>query len=198
MAVSDGKHRWIEKTPRHIRCIDRIMKWCPEAKIIIILRDGRDVACSIQGRTGSLEKGVTKWIQANQMGEHYWDHANVYVLKYEDIITDFKKTITGVLNFLGEDYEEGIKDYHKQERKWYSDIITKPVSIRGEDNHRQYRNWQINQPLFDGRGRWKKLPEEELNYIYERAGEMLIDYGYISKEDLCSQQLMIGSRAADL
>jgi hypothetical protein len=184
MAISEGKQRWIEKTPRHIRYIDRILEWCPDARIIIIMRDGRDVACSIQGRTGSLEEGVTEWMETNEIGKQFWNDSNVYVLKYEDMITDFEKTMTGVLRFLGEDYEEGIKNYHKEEKKWYSGIVARPSSTRGDDNHRQHRNWQINQPLFDGRGRWKKMSEQELAYVYEKAGEMLIEFGYLSESDL--------------
>ena len=184
MAMGEGKHRWIEKTPKHIRYVDRILEWCPDARIIIIVRDGRDVASSIQGRTGSLEEGVREWMETNQIGKQFWNHANVCVLKYEDLITNFEKTMTRVLTFLGEGYEEGIKNYHKVEKKWYSGIIEKPSSTMGDDNHRQHRNWQINQPLFDGRGRWKNMSEEELNYVYQNAGEMLIDFGYITRDDL--------------
>ncbi|MEM7304274.1 MAG: sulfotransferase [Pseudomonadota bacterium] len=184
MAVGDGKYRWIEKTPKHIRCIDRILDWYSEARIIIIIRDGRDVACSIQGRTGSLEEGVKEWMETNQIGKNYWHHSNVHVLKYEDLITDFEETITAVLNFLSEEYEEGLKNYHKQEKKWYSGVIAKPSSTRGDDNHRQHRNWQINQPLFDGRGRWKKMSKEEVTYVIDQAGDMLVEFGYIDEADL--------------
>jgi hypothetical protein len=41
-----------------------------------------------------------------------------------------------------------------------------------------YRNWQINQPLFDGRNKWHRLTEEEKQLIKDRAGATLIKYGY--------------------
>jgi hypothetical protein len=41
-----------------------------------------------------------------------------------------------------------------------------------------YRNWQMNQPLFDGRGKWHRLTEGEKQLIKNKAGQRLIKYGY--------------------
>lgn len=182
MAIVAGKPRWVEKTPKHIRHIRRILEWCPDAKILIILRDGRDVAFSIQARTGDLENGIKRWVEDNRAGKEFWGHPNVYVVKYEDLIGDFESTIKDILSFLGEEYEEKLRYYYKIKRKWYSDKIVKPPTPKGE-NQGQYRNWQINQPLFDGKGRWKKMPEQELSLINDVAGEMLTEFGYTRNDN---------------
>ena len=65
-AVSEGYERWIEKTPRHIRVIDEILKWSPESKIILIVRDGRDVACSMRDRYGDIKTGIERWVRDNR------------------------------------------------------------------------------------------------------------------------------------
>jgi hypothetical protein len=54
----------------------------------------------------------------------------------------------------------------------------KPPSAH-EAQHRQYRNWQINQPLFDGRGKWKRMTSEEKRMVKEIAGHMLVECGYV-------------------
>ncbi len=177
MSISAGKRRWVEKTPKHILHIDDILKWLPQAKIILIIRDGRDVAYSIKARTGDLESGIKRWHEHNLAAHKHWDNPNVYVIKYEKLISDFEHSITDLTSFLGETYKSGMKEYYKNKKKWYSKVISKPPTAFGK-NHGQYRNWQINQPLFDGRGRWKDLSAEELSCIKEVAGSMLTEFGY--------------------
>ncbi len=178
LTISAGKRRWVEKTPIHIHHIGKILKWCPDARILLMIRDGRDVACSIQSRFGNLEKGIRRWIEDNLAGKEYWGNPNVYVVKYEDLVSDFEFTVRNILSFLNEEYEGGMKDYYKIPKKWYSRKMTKPLTTMGK-KHEQYRNWQINQPLFDGRGRWKKMSTEELSLVNGMANEMLIEFGYI-------------------
>ncbi len=177
MTLKEGKTRWIEKTPNNIRHLEKILNWLPEAKILLIIRDGRDVALSIKKRTGSLEKGIDRWLEDNADGRPFWNHPNVHVLKYEDLITNFENTVKSVMSFLDEEYEPAMKDYHETPKQWYSDKIEKPESAV-KKNHKQHRNWQINQPLFDGRGQWKDLSPEEIALINEKAGEMLTELGY--------------------
>lgn len=180
MAIIEGKPRWVEKTPSHIRCIGRLLELRQDAKILLIIRDGRDVAISIKNRSGSLEKGITRWIEDNHAGKNFWNHPNVYVLKYEDLIKDFQSTISGVLSFLGESYEPEMEEFYKIPRLYYSNKVIQPHE--GPKDHNQYRNWQINQPLFDGRGKWKQLNQEELTLINSLAKDLLIELEYIKTE----------------
>ena len=187
LAVAAGKHRWIEKTPSHIHHVGRILKWCPGAKILLIIRDGRDVACSIQARSGNLEQGIKRWVNDNLAGKEYWEHPNVHVIKYEALISDFEFTIKDVLNFLGEGYEEGMKDYYKTPKKWLARKVVDLPTPLGR-NHHKYRDWQIHQPLFDGRGRWKKMSDRELSLVNSIAGGMLVELGYLKEENPAMRQ----------
>jgi hypothetical protein len=172
-----GKARWVEKTPKHIYFLNEILHHFPDGKIFLMLRDGRDVACSIQDRRGSLEVGIARWIKDNRAGQKFWDHPNVRLIRYETIVTDFEKTIHGVMDFIGEPFEDSVRNYHESIRYFFTDHIEKPPNAFG-NNHEPYRNWQINQPLFDGRGRWQRLTPEEKQLIKDKAGNMLIEYGY--------------------
>jgi len=41
------------------------------------------------------------------------------------------------------------------------------------------RNWQINQPLFDGRGRWiKEMTEDDKVIFKDKAQKYLEKFGY--------------------
>ena len=169
--IAHGKKRWVEKTPKHILHIDNILKHRPRARILLIIRDGRDVACSLQKRHGSLEFGIQKWVATNTEGKKYWDHPNVHVLKYESLISDFEKTMREVLAFVGEEYEPGIREYYKTPRQ-----IEKPASESKTEHN--FRDWKVNQPIFDTRGKWTKLPPADQTLIHEIGGELLAQLGY--------------------
>jgi hypothetical protein len=179
LAISEGKMRWVEKTPSHIHCMGELLELCPDGKILLIIRDGRDVACSIRDRTGSLEEGIHQWVSENRLGQAFWNHPRVHALKYEQLIQNFQGTMTEVLAFMGEAFEEKLLHHHETPKLFYAKTVEKPADAFG-DNHVQYRNWQINQPLFDGRGKWTKLSAGEKDLIKTVAGDMLIEYGYCS------------------
>jgi hypothetical protein len=131
-------------------CIGEISELCPNARILLLLRDGRDVASSIRDRTGSIETGIIRWLEDNRAGRELWSHPSVYVFKYESLLESFEFTVKGVIEFLSEEYQDGVKANLKSPRYYYSNKIDKWETAFGK-NHDQYPNWQINQPLFDGK-----------------------------------------------
>lgn len=181
-ALVHGKSGWVEKTPKHIVCLPRLFELVPGARVILMLRDGRDVAVSIQRRSGSLEKGIRRWVDQNLEGQKYWNNPAVKVVKYEQLIQSTPGTLKELLVHAGIPYSEECLRYHQKSLHFYSDKLEKPSSAAGED-HAQYRNWQINQPVFDGRGRWHDLSTEEKKLIKDIGGKMLIDYGYARNAD---------------
>lgn len=172
-----GKARWVEKTPSHIHAIERLLSLRKDAKVLLIVRDGRDVIWSIKERGNDLEKGIERWIHDNRAGEPFWSHPQVHVIRYEELVARPEAAITATLSFLGECFEKGMLEYHKEPKNFYSGTTDQPPG-RTDEFHRQFRNWQINQPLFDGRERWRQLSEAEKTIIKRKAGEMLTRYGY--------------------
>lgn len=114
----------------------------------------------------------------NAAGEPYWNHEDVFVVRYKDMATSFEKTMRSILAFIGEEYEPEMANFHTVQRLNYSNKIEKPPFSHGE-YLKQYRNWQINQPLFDGREKFKKnATDDEVALVNDLAGEMLSRYGY--------------------
>jgi len=177
------KRRWAEKSPKHIKTIRAILQWFPDARVLLMLRDGRDVACSIKERCGDFEAGIGRWIGDNCAGYKFWTHRQVKVVKYEELVRNTGATLRELFCFLGERYEPQIVQVELKQRKWYSDHISRPASVAGK-NQKQYRTWQINQPLFDGTGRWRKEMDEAAKRTFkEHAGEYLARFGYAETND---------------
>lgn len=176
-AVSEGKSRWVEKTPRHIRNIEKILKWNAKSKIILVIRDGRDVACSMRERYGSIKTGAERWVKDNVKGQKYWSEERVLLTKYENFVRKTNKELKSYIKFIGECFHKGLLRYHKKKKNFYSDEVEKPKDV--SEDHEKYRNWQINQPIFDGSGRWKdEMSKRDKKIVKEVAGDKLIEYGY--------------------
>lgn len=176
LAFQHHKARWIEKTPRHVYHLAEIFKERPDARVLLMMRDGRDVAVSLKQRLGEFEPGLDRWVNDNAEGEKWWDHPQVMIVRYEDLVADFDATIRDVLGFLGEEYCDQVRDYYK-----HPPAEPKPQTPPDDRaaRHTNLRRWQVAQPLFDGRGKWQdKLSEQEKRLFKARAGAMLIRYGY--------------------
>ncbi|PSO85475.1 MAG: hypothetical protein BRC45_04015 [Cyanobacteria bacterium QS_5_48_63] len=89
-----NKKRWAEKTPRHILHLPKIFFCYPNCRVIIMLRDGRDVAFSIKDRTGNVEQGISRWVNDNLAGFPYWDDTRVKVIKYKNLVKKPQKKTT--------------------------------------------------------------------------------------------------------
>ncbi len=182
-AIAERKARWAEKTPMHVHRIGRIFELYPEARVLLVIRDGRDVALSLRRRWNDFDRSVERWIVDNREGERWWDHPQVHKLSYEEIVTAFEPTLRRVCNFLQVPYEPQLADFHNKPAYFFSRQIDKPESEAGED-HKHFRNWQINQRLFNGSGKWAEgLTSDEKATFKARAGQMLIDYGYADDLD---------------
>ncbi|MEA5497928.1 tetratricopeptide repeat-containing sulfotransferase family protein [Limnoraphis robusta] len=186
--LAEQKKRWIEKTPPHIFQIGKFLKIRPHSQFILMLRDGRDVVCSLKHRPDSnyqkLMERIERWIYDNLAAVPYWDHPQVHVVKYEDLVTHPQQTLKKVFDFLGEEYNDKILEFYKTERRWYSLEVVKPEAIDSVTAHKQHRNWQINQPLFDGRGRWREeMTEGEKIIFKKKAQQYLVKFGYVEDEN---------------
>jgi len=184
---AQNKARWAEKTPPHIFQIHRFLAFRPRAQFIVMLRDGRDVVCSLKPRLGyaAFEDRLNRWIYDNMAGLPYWRHLQVKIVKYEDLVTRTEATLRDICQFLGEEYTAQMLDYHKTERRWYSDKIEKPDAIKTHEDHNTNRNWQINQPIFDGRGRWltEMTGAEKQLFKDSPAQQLLVQFGYAADQN---------------
>jgi hypothetical protein len=181
-AVARGKHRWVEKTPVHIRMIDRVWAIYPDARVLFIVRDGRDVAVSLRKRFDSFELGLRRWVDDNRQGLNWSDDPRFMRVRYEDLVKRYDETMPRICEFIDEPFEEGLIVYHNKPAYDLSREVRSPESEWRKD-HAEYRTWQMNQKLFDGSGKWiKEMTEEEKAAFKADRGamQMLIDFGYVT------------------
>ena len=102
-----------EKTPEHTGLLPDIRRLFPEAKIIVLQRDGRDVASSltrVPWMSPNLYVNFLVWLYYNRIIEREKRRAlpNVYFARYEDIVADPEGELGAVLEFLDATYESSV------------------------------------------------------------------------------------------
>lgn len=174
-----GKSTWVEKTPKHVYFLGKVLKTFPNSKVIIMMRDGRDVACSIKAKVGCLSHGIKEWKNSITAIEEYIDDDRIKIVKLEWLVSNRELALKEICDFLEIEYEEEMLSYHKVRRFYYSRVIKKPYTASDGENHLALRNWQINQPLFNNTSRWKdEMSLEERARFKVEAQELLEKFGY--------------------
>lgn len=169
-----GKKLWIEKTPKHLEAISKILRLRPQAKIIGMMRDPRDVACSLKGRGYSFKYGLDFWLRMNGYYLNYLNQQNLILIRLEELVRSPKPILLKILQFLDLP-EENLLNYHKHPLSWYADrIITDRPDDETEEHHVQLRNWQINQPLFNSTVRYLKDMNSDDKKIYRQYENKVI------------------------
>jgi len=172
-------NRWVEKTPGHVRELDKIFEYFPDSRVIVLVRDGRDVALSIKNRNGTIEEAIKRWLCDNNAWLAYEDDERVKMIRLEDLSNDPAQQISRVCSHLNEEFYPELMNYHLQEFTYENAGIEKSDG-RGE-RHQKNRNWQVNQPIFKSTQRWEKEATDLEKRLYSQDEEfvnMLERFGY--------------------
>ncbi len=115
-----GKTRWAEKTPQNIRHLDWIMQRFPEAAIIHIVRDARDVICSMRQHPdwrwvdGTWQKVLVprtlatyaqRWLDDVAIGQAWRGDPRYTEVRYESLVDDPTTTLQAICGGIGVDLD---------------------------------------------------------------------------------------------
>lgn len=109
-----GCRAWVEKTPAHLLFLDEILQVVPDARIVHVLRRGRDVIASVidadlrqqtAGFRGSIAQWAARWNRAVQLHLTRLGDPRHHLLCLEDLIADPDAEWKRLRDFLGLDDE---------------------------------------------------------------------------------------------
>jgi hypothetical protein len=174
-ALEAGKSVLLEKTPRHIRRVDRIRRLVPGARFVMPVRDGRDVVASLAKRLGDPRAALDRWISDNALVLAERGEPDVLIYRYEDLVESPARVVEQICGFLDLSFSPDLLDYHKNPQQWF-----KPAEAEVESQHVALRNQQVNRPIYDGRGRWRsELGNTELRDLVQgRGAQLMKEFGY--------------------
>ncbi|MGE0029584.1 MAG: sulfotransferase [Steroidobacteraceae bacterium] len=181
-----GKARWAEKTPRNISRIGTIFRFFPEARFVHVLRDGRDVACSLRthprhevvdGKLVPLNTWkpiagcARRWRDDIQCSRPWWNDPRFHTVRYEELVRDPEAVLRRLMDFLREPWDDAMLA-HADSGNPSRDVTRfaqNPEAIAA-----------INASSV---GRWQRDLDAKDRRIFKRiAGPLLIELGY-AKDD---------------
>jgi hypothetical protein len=104
----DRKERWVNKTHAYVRCLPFLAACFPGMKFLHVVRDGRDIACSLkatEGDTYDLEWAANEWRESVLSGLDFVEAnpASVHVVRYEELVLQPEETLNRALTWIGEE-----------------------------------------------------------------------------------------------
>lgn len=171
----------IEKTPKHIRQLHRINKYAPGSRIVIVVRDPIDVIASVKKRTEiSIPDEVARWNMASKIASDREILDNHVVVRYEDIVEKFAMTVEFICSEINITFDKDMLNYHKKSVNWFNPTSSDCGDGVTDEGHVNLRNWQVNQPVYDGRAQYRHLlSHDEMSEIVELIDkDLVIKFGY--------------------
>ena len=133
-AERQGKTIYGEKTPVHMHYVDTIKTSFPDARVILVIRDPRDVVLSLRKvawERGNMLEHLAQWQQSVHYIERY---TRAYgdrftMVKYEDLITAPEATTRRLCSFLDLPFEPDMLAYH-QRTNIQVDVEAEPWKVK--------------------------------------------------------------------
>ena len=172
-ALAQGVERWADCTPDHLLYIPQIKREIPNALIVHIIRDGRDVALSYakQGwahpfpwdRNQQLAVAALYWKWIVSHGREYGRAVgeDYYELHYEDLVERPRETLCGLAEFVGQEL-----DYDRIQHVGIGSVSAPNSSFSSGQDFRPVRRWA------------KQMNSEQLSSCEALIGSFLADVGY--------------------
>ena len=189
-ALKPGSEVVVEKTPSHSLCASSISLFAPNAKIIHLIRDGRDVASSLVASGNSwggwwAPKTVTRasevWSEHTRGASAAAGSDNYLEVRYEDIQSDGASTLERVFAHIG--IAATIQDCEGILKAFALDKMTQGESSIVIGGEFAAAASQRTEPAGffgkGGAGSWRtQWSSAEILAFNDTAGDLLVELGY--------------------
>lgn len=118
-ARSRGKRRWGDKTPHYVYRLPELAGLFPEAQIVHVIRDGREVAASLVSQLwgpGSIVTAAARWRRAIVVGQRHGRRLGpdrYHELRLDRLIAAPEATVRELCDFLGEEFAPQMLEYQR-------------------------------------------------------------------------------------
>jgi hypothetical protein len=154
-ANSHGKARWGDKRPAYHLEVDVLLRLFPDAQIVHIIRDGRANVASLK-RMGWWPYDSIGSMAAWSMSEYCMRRNKkrlpadtFHVVRYESLVSDPRKVLGELCDFLEEDFHEAMLEPHRvtgvvPERKhWHENLKSSVNTSKVESWRTGLEPWEL-------------------------------------------------------
>ena len=170
LAAAAGKPRWAEKTPANVAVMPRILAFWPDARIIHIRRDPKDVYASLRksGKAGTPQSFVERWSAVLAVAERDKAAAGAHYTEttYEGLVRAPEAVMRDLLDFLSEPWEPAVASFAGK-----PDEFDKVLHVTGKRSDVLDR---LGRPLGDESiGAWRReVPADEIAALRHAAAAL--------------------------
>jgi hypothetical protein len=181
-----GKPRWAEKTPHNVIVMAPLGYVFPDARFLHIIRDGRDVACSLvnsnwiaasSGQPVDFTRNVTSaaryWRDVVRTAREHAAHpvlaGRVLEVRYEALVADTDGTLREVLRFLDEPWHDAVLFHYRKSRQHETEETTTRAASK---------------PVYESAvGRWRsEMTSDDKAAFKAEADPLLRELGYAAAD----------------
>ncbi len=176
--------RWGDKNNFYLNHISEIKQLFPEALLIYVIRDGRDVACSYRNLRKKeinskykpnlpyeIEDIAEDWKKNNNTileSLKNVSEEDFLIVKYEDIVRKTDETARKICHFFQEPFDEGMVQYYDSKRS------------REPEEFLQWKEKIYKKPDESSIGRYnKELSEDQINVFNSICNDLLTYFNYL-------------------
>ena len=166
-----GKAIWGEKTPEHFMYVPAIKRVFPDARIIAIIRDPRDVHLSlvkVPWNRGNAFNHALQWRGYQILSQRYQNLFRGYYMtvRFEDLIRDPRSEMKRLLSGLHQRFEEDMLVRYRQE----------PLFDPQQEPWKKHASAPIDAA---NAYKWRtQMADEEIGIFSRVCGSYLTRYGY--------------------
>lgn len=107
-----GKPRVAEKSPHHLLAVPTLLDWYPEARVLCIVRDGRDAVLSLQRMPWAADNiwgHAVVWRHLARLSLDYQQRyaARFRLVSFERLVADPASELTACMAFVGLSLDDG-------------------------------------------------------------------------------------------
>jgi hypothetical protein len=134
-AEARGKGHYGHKSPALVVHVDFMARLFEEARFVHIIRDGRDVALSLLSRPWGpvrIAEAARYWatrVEGGRLSGRKLSAHRYLEVRYEDLVTDPKKTLRRICDFVELDYRSEMLTYPERGIEWM------PQHMRSQHTH---------------------------------------------------------------
>ena len=154
-ARKHGKPRWGDKTPHYVHHVDRLLGIWPQARVVILVRDGRDVALSLKRMPfgpNNAWAAAQWWARGIRAGAAAQERhpGNVMTVRYEDLAREPARHVPPVCEFLGLSYRPAMLDLaHADRSRIVPDQTSWFPTLFDGINTKSVGRWEREMPVRD-------------------------------------------------
>jgi hypothetical protein len=152
-----GKPRWGDKRPGYYQYIPALLRMFPDVQIVNLIRDGRDCVASLISMPWfkqDFNAAICTWIEAIDSGRQAARRlppGAYFELSYEQLVADPQTQLTGLCEFLAEDYDPVMSEPHRiaastipDRKTWHADTQRQVTASPAGTWRERLEPWQIS------------------------------------------------------